>query len=72
MAKAMKMAEIAKYNEKRAMAYVELLRKLGYIIHVHDGNCPKCKFPETIFVRDQEGKLVYEMCSNYCGWGKKK
>ena len=35
----------------------------------HDEDCPKCGFPETIDLRDQETmKLVGRECSKGCGW----
>jgi len=41
------------------------------IQHVHDGDCPECGFPETIFVRDAEThELLKEKCSKKCGWEK--
>jgi len=38
--------------------------------HVHDGDCPKCKFPETVYVRNvKTGKLLKEKCSSRnCNW----
>jgi len=40
---------------------------------VHDGDCPKCKFPETLELRNSKtGKFLGEMCSTFrsgkCAW----
>jgi hypothetical protein len=39
---------------------------------VHDADCPKCGFPETIIIR-QEGTMMplREECSKGCGWKRK-
>jgi len=37
--------------------------------HFHDDDCPNCKFPETIMVRNAEtGTLLQEHCSKGCDW----
>lgn len=41
--------------------------------HVHDGDCPKCGFPETVMVRDAKTMdLIAEYCSEECGWVYKR
>ena len=48
--------------------------KYGYqvLTHVHDEDCPKCGFPETIIVREMKShKPIAAYCSKECGWSKK-
>ena len=41
------------------------------ITHVHDEDCPKCGFPETIIVRRADnGQPIEAYCSKECGWRK--
>ena len=44
-----------------------------YIKTFHDADCPKCGFPETIIVRDQQTmEALWEECSKKtCNWGRK-
>lgn len=39
----------------------------------HDADCPQCRFPETIIVREQKTmKPLWEECSKRdCEWGRK-
>lgn len=41
--------------------------------HVHDGDCPRCGFPETVMVRDAAtGELLREYCSKRtCWWSRR-
>ena len=39
------------------------------LIHVHDEDCPKCGFPETVIVRNiKTFKPIKAYCSKECGW----
>lgn len=40
---------------------------------VHDGDCPRCGFPETVYVRDSGTmQILREECSSRtCHWSKK-
>jgi hypothetical protein len=50
----------------------ENIRKIPAIVHVHDGNCPKCGFPETVYIRNSKtGDILVEYCSKReCEWKK--
>ena len=39
----------------------------------HDADCPKCGFPETIIIREEDTmKPLWEECSDRsCDWGRK-
>lgn len=43
------------------------------ITHCHDGDCPKCGYPETLYIRNKEtGDILEEKCSSKkCDWSKK-
>lgn len=45
-------------------------KKIKVMQTVHDGDCPKCKFPETIEIRNiKTGELLGEKCSKRgCDW----
>jgi len=59
----------------RTMHYEDKQRSdSGKIIRtVHDGDCPRCGFPETVHTRDSKtGRILREECSNKnCKWHKK-
>ncbi|MCX6785950.1 MAG: hypothetical protein NTZ18_03825 [Candidatus Komeilibacteria bacterium] len=41
-----------------------MTKKIKIIQTVHDADCPKCKFPETIHIRDAKTmKILGEKCS---------
>ena len=45
------------------------------LLTVHDEDCPRCHFPETVDVRNPDTmEIMRRICSNRCGWwidGKK-
>lgn len=43
----------------------------GLMRTVHDADCPKCKFPETVIIREKATmKAIAEECSKGCGWSR--
>ena len=40
--------------------------KIEVVLNVQDKDCPKCKFPETLGLRNKKtGELIGEMCSSF-------
>ena len=65
--------EKIEYLAKAFDAYRDVMFNLGFITSVHDGDCPKCKYPETIYVMNtNKNKVIAEYCSAYCGWSRIK
>ncbi|MDD4601631.1 MAG: hypothetical protein PHQ46_11370 [Negativicutes bacterium] len=50
----------------------ENIKKIPAMIHVHDRKCPKCGFPETVYIRNAKtGDILVEYCSSKkCDWKK--
>lgn len=67
-----KLAEINHERTKSlAKAFAGTLTKLGFYSHVHDEDCPKCEFPETLIVRETKGHTPMTAYCTHCGWTKK-
>lgn len=58
----------------RTMHYEDAQRVGGLVVRiVHDGDCPRCGFPETVITRSSETmQPVREECSSQtCHWNRK-